>query len=232
MLDYYVSLHNLVKLFVLFKTSPRSSKTKSGIKSYWSFCAILSCVFAWAEVPAQVPTQPKLRPGSVTCVSICRKFRWGRESGPNGQISLALFKGSLFPKVSPTLEVIFASSSTLSPPLLTFKSLPSSLLPPMILASLWGIWERRSRSTIPTKPNPFFMKESLGSRSWRVLCSPLVFFLSYSPIAFVALIEFKSERLASCIWCICLSSNWRFGEFKLLSLFSWVLAILDGCVEL
>ena len=59
-----------------------------------------------------------------------------RESDPNGQISLVLFKGPLFPNVPPTFEVIFASSSTLSPPLLTFKSLPSSLLPPVILASL------------------------------------------------------------------------------------------------
>jgi len=52
--------------------------------------------------------RPKFRSGSVTCVSICRKFRWGRESGPNGQFFLVLFKGGFFPNGSLSFELVFA----------------------------------------------------------------------------------------------------------------------------
>src|SRR3954468_9364758 len=58
----------------------------------------------------------------------------------------------------------------------------------------------------PTKSNPFFVKESLGSRSWRVLCSPLVFLLPYSPNSFCIFVGIWERRTCPCIWCIGLSS--------------------------
>src|SRR3954468_24456802 len=58
----------------------------------------------------------------------------------------------------------------------------------------------------PTKSNPFFVKESFGSRSWRVLCSPLVFFLPYSPNSFCSFFGIWERRTCPCIWCIGLSS--------------------------
>ena len=48
MMDYDVSLHDLVEHFVTIPTSPRSSKTESGCKSYRSFGA---SVFAHPVVP-------------------------------------------------------------------------------------------------------------------------------------------------------------------------------------
>ena len=45
LLDYDVSLHNLIVLVVKIPTSPRSSKTESGCKSYGHFCFVFSAVF-------------------------------------------------------------------------------------------------------------------------------------------------------------------------------------------
>src|SRR3954462_905994 len=45
LLDYYVFLYDLVELIVLFKTSPRSSKSESGCKSYGCFRIGLSASF-------------------------------------------------------------------------------------------------------------------------------------------------------------------------------------------
>jgi hypothetical protein len=62
-----------------------------------------------------------------------------------------------------------------------------------------------------------------------------LFFLSYSSIAFVALVEIESEgfeHLCSChcIGCIDLSSPWRFGGESKKLISSWVLGTLDGLV--
>jgi hypothetical protein len=51
-----------------------------------------------------------------------------------------------------------------------------------------------------------------------------LFFLSYLSIAFVALVGFERERFehfvcsCHCIWCIGLSSSWRFSKWKFVSL--------------
>jgi hypothetical protein len=52
MLDYDVSLHELVELVVIFKTSPSSSKLESGCSSYDCFHFGVSASFRGAEIPA------------------------------------------------------------------------------------------------------------------------------------------------------------------------------------
>ena len=55
LLDYEVSLHILVELVATIPTSPRSSKTESGSKSYACFGIGVPTNFQWAEVPPLLP---------------------------------------------------------------------------------------------------------------------------------------------------------------------------------
>ena len=54
-LDYDVSLHILVVLIVVIPTSPRTSKTESGCKSYCRFRIDVSAVFWGPEFPVPRP---------------------------------------------------------------------------------------------------------------------------------------------------------------------------------
>ena len=58
LLDYDVSLYILVELVVTIPTSPRSSKTESGSKSYARFSFAVSAVLQWPEVPVPGPVLP------------------------------------------------------------------------------------------------------------------------------------------------------------------------------
>jgi hypothetical protein len=49
LLDYDVSLHKVIELFVSFKTSARSSKTESGCSSYYRFRFGVSASFGGPE---------------------------------------------------------------------------------------------------------------------------------------------------------------------------------------
>ena len=64
LLDYDISLHNLVELVVTIPTSPRSSKTESGCKSYDRFRFEFSAVFLLPVVPMFEPVVPT-RPWTV-----------------------------------------------------------------------------------------------------------------------------------------------------------------------
>ena len=55
LLDYDVSLYILVELIVMIPTSPRSSKTESGSKSYARFGIGVPTVFQRAVVPPLLP---------------------------------------------------------------------------------------------------------------------------------------------------------------------------------
>jgi len=61
MMDYDVSLYDLVKLVVSFETSPRSSKTESGCKRYRSFGVGVSAVFCTSGSTARHPVVPRNR---------------------------------------------------------------------------------------------------------------------------------------------------------------------------
>ena len=93
----WCSLHDLVKLFVLIPTSPRSSKSESGWKNY---CRS-STGRIWSSGSTASPAVLPL----------------GTNSAHNGHFSGDLFKGTSSPKESRTS---WARFSPLSPPLLTF----------------------------------------------------------------------------------------------------------------
>jgi hypothetical protein len=57
LLDYDVSLYEVVELVVAIKTSPSSSKSESGIKSYCIFC--VGCLWAGPGRTQSGPVRPK-----------------------------------------------------------------------------------------------------------------------------------------------------------------------------
>ena len=80
MLDYDVSLHILVELVVVISTSPRTSKTESGCKSYARFRIRVFCSFppggSTAVTTAKTPlgSTSAVVPLQVAVVPLLREF--------------------------------------------------------------------------------------------------------------------------------------------------------------
>ena len=92
LLDYDVSLHNLVVLVVVIPTSPRTSKTEFVFKRYLRFRIDGFPVFPGAEVPGKVPNLVPLNHISSRVSSFHKrnfvrefrvKFRWCGTSARN-----------------------------------------------------------------------------------------------------------------------------------------------------
>ena len=145
MLYYDVSLHDLVELIIIFETSPSSSKTKFRCSSYGSFRIADSDSFQRggdsgprAETPAKTPAKTPggcpVPPGS--CPGVCPGV-WDPETPPPGRrlrsckpgdsgishFQRLFFVGDLYK--APFFPIWLLQLSSLSPPLLTLKSLPS-----------------------------------------------------------------------------------------------------------
>ena len=149
-MDYDVSLHDLVELVILFETSPSSSKTEFGCSSYGRFHIATSVNFQRGgdsgpgpETPAKTPGGCPVPPGS--CPGVCPGV-WDPETPPPGRrlrsckpgdsgishFQRLFFVGDLYK--APFFPIWLLQLSSLSPPLLTLKSLPFLPFPPMILA--------------------------------------------------------------------------------------------------
>lgn len=79
-MDYDVSMHNVVELVVVIPTSPRSSKSESGCKSYRVFGVWLGRPSAAAGQPSTWPGMP----GRIPKIPVPAGFRL--DFGPNGHI--------------------------------------------------------------------------------------------------------------------------------------------------
>ena len=143
------SMHKVVGLVVLIPTSPRSSKSESGRKSYHGFCK--TCFHVWPggagcltglsgtdRLPRRC--QPDVFQGALRAArSLARSDRAFRQaarktprSAPNGHISFG-YKRGFFP--NGFLGFLSTFFTTIVEPL----ELASSPFPPIILAYSWGI---------------------------------------------------------------------------------------------
>ena len=138
MLDYDVSLHDLVVLVIIFETSPSSSKTELGCSSYDCFRIGVSISFSkTGDSGGRTPETPvlnrNLRFESCVTAASTPGQRLGGVSGPgdSGAATVTFWRAYLRGPSSPMNPNLFLS---LSPPLLTFKKLDFLPIPPMILA--------------------------------------------------------------------------------------------------
>ena len=138
MLDYDVSLHDLVELVIIFETSPSSSKTEFGCSSYDRFRIGVSVSFSkTGDSGVHTPETPVARRKlqfEPTCDSTQYPDRiLGGDSGPGdfGAATVTFWGAYKRAPSSPMNPNLFL---TLSPPLLTFKKLAFLPIPPMILA--------------------------------------------------------------------------------------------------
>ena len=132
--DNDVSMHKVVGLVVLIPASPTSSKTESGCKRYRLFCAtryMTQCTESYTGWVRYITRyyRAMYRVGTILPPTVRFLFAYKRGFFPNS------FLGFLTTKLTSIAESLELSSSP---------------FPPMILAYSWGIWKRRSRSTIPT----------------------------------------------------------------------------------
>ena len=128
MLDYDVSLYELVELVIIFETSPSSSKTEFGCSSYGRFGIDASASFSRPETPADIRRRLRCwteifdlsrvwqqpvtlvgyRPDTPVCAS-----RWLWRKWPNGYIFVGPIKGPLLPHLLKASTGLFSALSLL-----------------------------------------------------------------------------------------------------------------------